>query len=859
MKIKKLYILASIALLNAAYVPLKAAIQKINHPKNISNIYIHGSDFQLNESLVDLEELEKGLIKMHQEAIAKSHRENIILTYWLRKGHIKLQESDIDCIMRYAYCRKPVYFFIGPTGAGKSTSIFALQGNEVKRKKPNKGRRRKRRLKVTEEGSKGIFECTSFSKNTPTIGHDVTGETVGAIIYDPIDSKYNMAFCDTEGLLGERDKMSEADKCLSAFAPFFALKANKIGGIVLVISAKDLDGTRAKNFKASAQFMRQYFSAVIDQEIRKSVFVMITKVKDEEDENQAINMLAKTIQRSYKHYYEALKKGELGKQKNKDGQSQEEKESNLAELKPFFDLLLENEVSESEQDNLDNFEFDIKRCVFMYPEDRKCIKDILLMLNKLQPLDHKYLCKFDNPLSQYLRKQIIEIGRKLDGDVQETLSVMQKAEIKALFAQEDKNNKKLADIIIYLKQRIEDLKNQNLQIFEDGSLEAVYQDNHIETINRKTSIKNAARSVPKIVIQGAKIGATAGAAAGMGVGTVAGAVAGLGTGIVTGAVTGVCTGKGKWAKNVGVAVGTVTTGLGIIGGVAIGIVAATVGAVGGAALGGLTGIGGILGGATFGYCSKTFTYKGKDPIYAIKATYENADLRFIVLGSDGIIISDEDVLSSRSSFLADLGEFSVLNQHFNMRYTGKRKIDMTLTAKERGISQPLWSFIHVTNYRCNANCHFTMYAKRNRLWASKKLEQHNDLRIQRMEESMDIASDPGKYDTQQWGVKYRTDQESLKGIRSALIQNKVPTIEMLNCWKNHIFRQNTTYVCLLENYLHDFKKATGYQLDICPTMESISEKPSFLEESNFDDEKIDNEESDDDDDDIGPGFHTIGQ
>ena len=93
-----------------------------------------------------------------------------------------------------------------------------------------------------------IFKTTVQVK-TPKIGHSTEGETVGAIIYYPGDSRKNVAFCDTEGFSGARSDVSEAEKCISAFSPFFALKTNIIGGLVVVVSAHDILAGRGDMLK----------------------------------------------------------------------------------------------------------------------------------------------------------------------------------------------------------------------------------------------------------------------------------------------------------------------------------------------------------------------------------------------------------------------------------------------------------------------------------------------------------------------------------------------------------------------------------------------------------------------------------
>ena len=404
--IKTKRILTTLILLSLAtrlYAPLKAATKEPNQEEEkssaaASSTYTHRSiPPSPDPTEVGAAALKQGLLKMHQEAMADTYKNtyvhgNIIL-YWLKQSKLILQQSEINLIIDYA--QTPVYFFLGPTGAGKSTAIFALQGNEVSRDQEEESEDDNWDSE-SEEATSLIFNKTVQVK-TPTIGHSARGETVRAIVYYPGDTTQNMAFCDTEGFSGERGDVSEAEKCISAFAPFFALKTNTIGGIVVVVSAYDILSSNGGMLLSTAHFLRHYFSSAGYTALRQSIFLMTTKL-GRASIAEVARGLRGMIQTSHQLYFKALEKEAKNINNNNNKvQNKDIGDKSLAALQPFFAMLLEKPVSSGEENEIKNFRLDGKRLLFFDPCSKTSIEKTFEKLYTLQRLDSSHLF-------EYLRK-----------------------------------------------------------------------------------------------------------------------------------------------------------------------------------------------------------------------------------------------------------------------------------------------------------------------------------------------------------------------------------------------------------------------------------------------------------------------
>ena len=350
MKKYRYTIVLSLAAITSFHIPTKAADK--------TNTYIHGEAFHFDKNKIKPKKLKKALLEMSQKAVLRPDEKwyNTVIAHWLQQSDLQLQQEDIARILSYA--KKNVYFFIGPTGSGKSTVIYALQGNTITKDKATGDDDWN---SFEDEKKIGIQYQRTVKVKVPKIGDSAEGETKGSIIYYHGDKTKNIAFCDTEGFLGQRDA-TEEEKCTSAFSPFFALKTNPIGGIVFVVSAADMEAGKGHSLKKSAQFIHKYFSAANKEELRASILFMITKTT--KDKREVAKDLAQVIQLSYKHAYKTFKKGAQKPKENNEAK-QDEGEGNLAELKPFFEMILEKDVAETEIGSLKNFRLDKKRVLFL--------------------------------------------------------------------------------------------------------------------------------------------------------------------------------------------------------------------------------------------------------------------------------------------------------------------------------------------------------------------------------------------------------------------------------------------------------------------------------------------------------------
>ncbi|MEM7361952.1 MAG: hypothetical protein AAF335_02980, partial [Bacteroidota bacterium] len=229
---------------------------------------------------------------------------------------------------------KPTLLVVGSTGVGKTTSILYLLGYRMEK--------RKRKIYVADwEGGES------------PIGHEIGGEgkTRGMEIYHRKGSP--IAFCDTEGVRGTAIGTA-TQHCMAHFTPYFVIGTRRIKGICLVTSMGNLNGGRVENDIKAIESISMYFEKAKICDIKKSIMMIITKTKTEEDRGECIDILREVIQTNNK---EVIKN-----KKNKN--LKVEVLSKSIRRKFLLDAFLIKPVPEKEVDNLANFQLNKKKIIF---------------------------------------------------------------------------------------------------------------------------------------------------------------------------------------------------------------------------------------------------------------------------------------------------------------------------------------------------------------------------------------------------------------------------------------------------------------------------------------------------------------
>ena len=104
-------------------------------------------------------------------------------------------------------------------------------------------------------------------------------------------------------------------------------------------------------------------------------------------------------------------------------------------------------------------------------------------LSSLQPFDHSHLCCFDNPLSQYLRAQILEIGDKVKQKAALILKLQQRIRRQAAQLKAAKSKETVQPLIDQLQHEISTLKQENQAHQTDDKLICVFEEHHIEKLH----------------------------------------------------------------------------------------------------------------------------------------------------------------------------------------------------------------------------------------------------------------------------------------------------------------------------------------------------------------------------------------
>ncbi|MEM7362180.1 MAG: hypothetical protein AAF335_04180 [Bacteroidota bacterium] len=308
---------------------------------------------------------------------------------------------------------------------------------------------------------------------------------------------------------------------------------------------------------------------------------------------------------------------------------------------------------------------------YMYPWDTDCTRDVLKELEKLTPLPYNSLSKFDNPLSQYINKQALNLGKNIYQASRKVLTLKRQIFIQSLKLGLEKKEKKQE--IQELKQQLikekNDLKSKNRALSKDESLECVFSDSHIQTVDmyvesldrisyykehayKENFFWQVAKLWPKEAYKLFKK----------------------------------ANNENESSKGVQIIKKSIS-------------VAALL-------------VSPVMMVNTFfispivyplyrydGYLRKDFNYIGGEPIIQVRAIYTN--------GGFSYVSPDWNIVTT-----------NVFDQNFEVQYQeeekkgDEEKIQLIANAKNNGVVQPQWNFRHTGNYAQDVNCVVKMYAKK---------------------------------------------------------------------------------------------------------------------------------------------------
>merc|ERR1712130_711845 len=118
-----------------------------------------------------------------------------------------------------------------------------------------------------------------------------------------------------------------------------------------------------------------------------------------------------------KNGLERLEKWVDEKAFEKEKEAFKEKKEKHPRRKLFFEMLLKRDVPKNEVGDIKNFKLDKNRFCFLSPWDKKSITKAIAKLQGLKILDSAKFCVFDNPVSQYIVKQITQFSEDLNKEV----------------------------------------------------------------------------------------------------------------------------------------------------------------------------------------------------------------------------------------------------------------------------------------------------------------------------------------------------------------------------------------------------------------------------------------------------------
>lgn len=371
---------------------------------------------------------------------------------------VKINERSIYQMYQKGRNKKntPVYFFFGVTGSGVSSSIFALQGNEVSKISEEDD-------DEDEEDDDGAesFEV-QFRKTlqiaSPRIGEDsASSETSASTIYHHPNK--NIAFCDNIGF-ASNVRHRQDGKYISSFAPYFCLKVNSIGGIVFVMSSFDMEDSQY--FTEMANFLHKYFGKNSTTALKKSVVLLLTKCDTKFKKGKKLRT---RIKEAYKSFYSTSDQGG----------------DNL--LKPFFDIFLQQEVEESNVSKLKNFVLS-ENVIFFDPTDKDCIQKTIKIIENMQPISHEFLCKRSDKNAHILNENVREIGARISKAASDIMPLKNEVGLIKYHLGEGKINKGIKELMQKIEKDLKK-KQKRIQILrEDTRLEVLASKKDTRSLNQ---------------------------------------------------------------------------------------------------------------------------------------------------------------------------------------------------------------------------------------------------------------------------------------------------------------------------------------------------------------------------------------
>ncbi len=637
-----------------------------------------------------------------------------------QKGQDALRR-ELTNLCKEATSPKPVVMFMGPTGSGKSTTIAFMQGCTLDYK------RAKRRTLYTKVS---IVNIPKTLTKVPKIG-DGLAETVGCCIYEYSDPKIPYCFCDTEGYLGSHDADS-ASIMVSAFAPYFALFANKIKGIALVFDKSSIAAVRSENFRQVVGFLVKHFGKKSLYNLRDSLMLIVTKVdSSKRAREECLENFSTAIRTCYLNFYKKSPSNQIG-------------EVDAGDIKQFCSIFLTEEVRKEDVKSEEAFIVDEGKIVFLNPvkKPQETREKVIEKIKSLKPLEPARMRSMHSPLiesslsarAKYLNEMALFAGQ---GGLQRVRNLY----YRVLFLRNKKHkrhNEHSSKVLRAVKAREAKLKrrmdhqNEDAEEYKEEYKRAnPYREDYVIKQTKKAANTGYKVTNNQLVTALTLVSSTVVALEGVEIGA--------GVGFALG---------GPFGGLVGAAVGAVT-------GFTVNYMDARISQVGGGIIiGGVTGtLGAIFSSIDYavnGYLAHEFVYNGREKISKIECNYENGALK--------IALPNEKLLKKRFNVTPSPGK-------------------LTLKAKGAGVSCNPYKIGYATDYAKDGNATVMFYVKR------REHSTADQKAIRREEEELKKLFGP-----ETSGELKRLEQELKKATK--LLKAYEDEIYMFACLSSNIYLFN---------------------------------------------------------------------